>query len=180
MASITENSLFGWREIEELGDLKRLQLVLSVLPDEPLVYALEQARGRGRNDYPVRAMWNALVAGVVFGHESVQSLRRELQRNAQLRELCGFDPVLGAAAGPPAWAYSRFLRRLLECPEEIEAIFDRLVDALSAELPDFGRELAVDSKAIPSHPAATAHHLIDMVVWVGHIVKSIRFFPRGS
>ena len=26
---------------------------------------LEAARGRGRDDYPVRAMWNSVLAGIV-------------------------------------------------------------------------------------------------------------------
>ena len=51
------------------------------------------ADGRGRDDYPVRAMWRALVAGVVFGHESSASLLRELGRNPALLEVCGFDPL---------------------------------------------------------------------------------------
>ena len=37
MAIIAERSLFGWKEIEELGDLERLHLVLSNLPDEELM-----------------------------------------------------------------------------------------------------------------------------------------------
>ena len=42
---------------------------------------LEAARGRGRDDYPVRAMWNSVLAGIVFQHPSIESLRRELSRN---------------------------------------------------------------------------------------------------
>ena len=38
--------------------------VLKALPDEELLTALEQRRGRGRDDYPIRAMWRALVAGM--------------------------------------------------------------------------------------------------------------------
>ena len=34
------------------------QLVLDALPDEPLTQLLERRRGHGRNDYPVRPMWN--------------------------------------------------------------------------------------------------------------------------
>ncbi len=151
MATIAQNPLFGWRDVGELGDLERLRLVLEYLPDEPLMRTLEQARGRGRDEYPVRAMWNTLLAGIVFGHESVASLRRELLRNAQLRELCGLDPLAGVAAVAPGWVYTRFMRRLLESHEEVEAIFDRLVDALCEELPEFGRVIAVDGKAIGSH-----------------------------
>ena len=101
--------LFDWDQMIELGDLERLQWVLDTLPDEALMLRLEAARGRGRNTYPVRALWNSALAGVVFQHPSIESLRRELGRNAQLRVLCGF---VGAAV-PPASAYTRFLGRLM-------------------------------------------------------------------
>ena len=113
MAMIPQKQLFSWEEIENLGDLQRLELVLKYLPDEPLMRSLESHRGRGRNDYPIRAVWNSILAGVVFQHHSIESLRRELFRNGQLRGLCGFDVSQAAAAVPPAHAYSRFLKLLL-------------------------------------------------------------------
>ena len=148
---IPQKPMFGWKEIEALGDLERLRLVLEHLPDEPLMRVLEQARGRGRDEYPVRPMWNTLLAGIVFEHPSVESLRRELLRNGQLRQLCGLDPIQGAQAVLPAWAYSRFLRNLLEAQDPVQAMFDSLVEELSAALPDLGRRMAVDGKAIASH-----------------------------
>lgn len=78
--STTSNVLFCWDDVEKLPELRRLELVLDTLPDEELVAALEAERGRGRNDYPVRAMWRALVAGGVFGHRSIASLLREFRR----------------------------------------------------------------------------------------------------
>ncbi|MCY4343057.1 MAG: transposase [Gammaproteobacteria bacterium] len=54
---------------------------------------MEAKRGFGRCEYPVRAMWRALVAGVVFGHVSSASLLRELGRNPTLLAACGFDPL---------------------------------------------------------------------------------------
>lgn len=75
-------------------------MVLDHLPDEELMRKLEQERGKGRDDYPVRAVWNSILAGIVFQHPSIESLRRELLRNAQLREICGFDPCLGERAVP--------------------------------------------------------------------------------
>jgi hypothetical protein len=42
---------------------------------------LEEERDKGQNDYPVRSVWNSILAGVVYEHRSVQSLRRELKRN---------------------------------------------------------------------------------------------------
>jgi hypothetical protein len=90
MAIIPQLRIFGWKEIEELGDLERLRLVLEYMPDEELMRQLEQERYKGRDDYPVRAMWNSLLAGIVFQHETIEKLRRELARNGQLREMCGF------------------------------------------------------------------------------------------
>ena len=64
MAIIAQRPMFGWEEIESVGDLGRLKLVLESLPDEQLMGRLEAQRGkRGRDDYPVRPMWNALIAG---------------------------------------------------------------------------------------------------------------------
>ena len=151
MAIIPQKQLFQWEEIEQLGDLERLSLVLKHLPDEQLMQALQRERGNGRDDYPIRAVWNSIVAGVVFQHPSVESLRRELLRNGQLRNLCGFDPAKGQAAVPPPWAYTRFLKLLFARIEMVNAMFDRLVDELCKLLPDFGKMLAADSKGIRSH-----------------------------
>ena len=91
MAIIPQQRLFGWEEIQTLGDLERLRLVLRYMPDENLMRTLERKRGNGRDDYPIRAMWNSLLAGIVYEHEKIERLRRELDRNGQLRAMCGFD-----------------------------------------------------------------------------------------
>ena len=126
-----------------LPDLARLRLVLDTLPDEDIVAALDAGRGRGRNDYPVLAMWRALLAGIVFQHASIQSLLRELGRNPALLELCGFDPLpfqgvptTALREGPKGrpcavthraavrstvpshWNFSRFLGRLVRLADE--------------------------------------------------------------
>ena len=151
MATIAQKSLFRWEEIEDLGDLQRLRLVLEWMPDEALMGKLEHKRGKGRDDYPIRAMWNSILAGVVFQHSSRASLVRELSRNAQLRQCCGFDPLKGASGVPSSWAYTRFLRLLMNHSEEIEGMFGGLVERLREVLPGFGRLLAVDGKAVRSH-----------------------------
>jgi hypothetical protein len=151
MAIIPQKSLFGWRDVEELGDLERLVLVLETMPDEKLVSTMEKDRFRGRNDYPVRAVWNAMLAGMVYQHPTVASLLRELKRNAQLREVCGFDLFLGIDAVPTQWAFSRFLKRLsTKYADYVEQMFDELVAEVIHLLPDFGSNLAIDGKAIQS------------------------------
>ena len=77
MAIIPQISLFNWQDdIEILGDLERLQLVLNTLPDESLVQTLEKERGQGRDGFPVRAMWNGLISGLIYQHVSTASLLR--------------------------------------------------------------------------------------------------------
>jgi hypothetical protein len=145
MAIIPQMKLFEWVEIENLGDLIRLHLVLEAMPDEKLMKALEKSRGKGRNDYPVRAMWNSVLAGIVFQHDNVEKLRRELGRNGQLRALCGFEGRV-----PKPWDYTRFLKALMKQEILIEEIFEELVKQLAKVLPGFGKRLAIDSKAISS------------------------------
>jgi hypothetical protein len=107
-------------------------------------------RGHGRNDHPIRAMWNSILAGIVFEHASIESLRRELNRNAQLREMCGFDPLAGVNAVPSKSAYNRFLASLLMREPLIREIFDSLVKELMIVFPSFGTNIAGDGKAIQS------------------------------
>jgi hypothetical protein len=151
MASITQKSLFCWEDVTVLGDLERLSLVIKHLPDEKLIQVLEDERNRGRNDYPVRAMFNSLLAAVVFEHGSIESLRRELLRNGQLRDICGFDLWRGANAVPSSSAYSRFLKNLMKHQQEFCEVFEMMVGLLGELLPDFGKDLAIDGKAIASH-----------------------------
>ncbi|MDH7573125.1 MAG: transposase [Clostridia bacterium] len=98
----------------------------------------------------MRAVRNSILAGIVYQHPSIESLRRELKRNGQLRHLCGIDPVRGEEAVPPAWVYSRFLKKLMARQNLLEAMFNRLVEELTKHLPDFGRVLPVGGKAIAS------------------------------
>jgi hypothetical protein len=142
--------LLKWYQIDAASDLERLSLVLEAIPDEPLMKTLEQERGRGRDEYPIRATWNSVLAGVVFQHTSVASLRRELRRNAELRQLCGFDPLLGEEAIPTDSGYSNFLESVMRHEEMIRAMCHLLVEKLRLYLSDLGKYLAIDGKALPS------------------------------
>jgi len=155
MAIIPQMKLFGWEQIQSLGDLERLRLVLEHMPDQKLMRHLELERGQGRDDYPIRAVWNSILAGIVYQHPSVASLKRELSRNGQLREMCGFrwEKI------PPQWVYSRFFLKLYQHKELVNEIFDTLIKQCYAELPGFGRNLACDGKPINSAARRKKKHL---------------------
>jgi len=139
-------------EIEILGDLERLLLAMLGLCDEALMIRLESKRGNGRDDYPVRVMWNLIIAMKVFGHRTVESFRRELSRNSQLRKLCGLcDFGRKKHLVPPARVFSKFLALLMEEQAELDDIFKRQVSELAEELPEFGKNAAGDGKYIDSY-----------------------------
>jgi hypothetical protein len=126
-------------------------------------------------------MWNAVLAGIVFQHESIESLIRELSRNPSLLEACGFDPtpitmqpearlerdektgkmkVIRSEAQAPhyqvpmSWNFSRFLKNVIALEDEQKMISEmvrRLRESLIAELPDFGKHLGYDGKSINSY-----------------------------
>ena len=185
MAAIIKPYLFSWKDVTAHSDLDRFYFVRDNLPDKKLVLTLEEWRGNGRDDFPVRAMWNGVIAGVVFQHESIESLIRELSRNPALLEACGFNilprhnkPVAelkrneetgrmeilrsGAEEAyyyvPDSWNFSRFLKNVIELEESegmVTGMIRQLREELMEELPDFGRHLGYDGKAIDSH--STGH-----------------------
>jgi hypothetical protein len=150
MAKILQPSLFNWNAIEAKSDLERFYLVRDNLPDEPIVVVLEKNRGKGRDDFPVRAMWNAVLAGIVFQHESIESLIRELSRNPSLLEACGFDPT-PITKQPEARLERDETTGKMKVIRTISEMVRRLRENLMAELPDFGKHLGYDGKAIDSH-----------------------------
>ena len=148
--------LFSWNDVDALPDLRRLDLVLEYLPDAGVIETLRARRSRGRNDYPVSALWRALVAGAVFQHASIESLLRELNRGPGLLTQCGFNPLPlqskppreviahpetgkeTAALRPSAWNFSRFLGQLEKAETEtgcVSGMMERLRERLQEVLP---------------------------------------------
>ena len=148
---ITQTSVFDYTEIEKLGDLERLNIAMEGIDDEKLMKKLESRRKNGRDDYPIRVMWNLLIAMIVFGHKTVESFRRELHRNSQLRRICGlFDHEKRKHLVPPSRVFSGFFKALSEENKEIARIFDVQVGELYELIPEFGKKIAGDGKYIES------------------------------
>ncbi len=170
--------LFSWDDVDALPDLQRVRFVLDHLPDQDIIAALSGMRGR--NDFPVRAMWNALVAGIVLQHPTAATLLREMRRSPALLELCGFEALPRQSAPvaqirrnpdtgrmertekpqpmrspvPNAWAFSRFMANVVQLElrqKMISNLVPRLHRELMKVLPDYGRFLGADGKAIRSH-----------------------------
>lgn len=157
MSSISQICMFDYSEIEILGDLERLKIFFENVNDEELCESIEKERKNGRNDYPVRTMLNLIYAIKIFGHRSVESFRRELSRNAQLRIVCGLSDGKYKYFNerkhlvPPARVFSRFLKILRKHTEEIEKINEELIKFMYENLEGFGEDGAVDGKYLDSY-----------------------------
>lgn len=138
--------------------LHRLRFMIEVLDHEPLIRRLEKQRKGRRNDYPVRAMWYSLLGAMVYGHASIGKLREELERNGEMRQLCGLSLIprvirvngrqIVCPTAPSKDAYYRFIKKLTENQDLLDAMFQSLTGQLAEELPDLGQFLAIDGKAV--------------------------------
>ena len=157
MNTITQETIFDYMEIEILGDLERLKLCLDNIDDEKLYKMLEEKRGNGRNDFPVRVMLNLTYAMKIFGHRSVESFRRELSRNSQLRKVCGLKDedylYLGKRKTliPKARVFTNFFKAIVECQKELDSMFEKDVKFMYDNLEGFGKDCALDGKLLDSY-----------------------------
>ena len=154
MKIITQLDLFDYSEIEVLGDLERVKYVIDNVPDDMIVEKLKKIRGKGRNEYPVEAVWNSLLAMPILGHDTVNSMRRELFRNAQLRKLLGFKDVdysLGKCKlVPPPKAFTNMFNNLKKIEPELKKTFYKLREFMYENLKEFGKDIGEDGKIIES------------------------------
>ena len=157
MNNISQISIFDYSEIENLGNLERLKLFFENIEDNELCKSIEKERKNGRNDYPVRTMLNLIYAMKIFGHRSVESFRRELARNSQLRIACGLSEGKYKYFGerkhliPPARVSTGFLNKLKNHKNEINKIIENEIKFMYENLEGFGKDCAVDGKYLDTY-----------------------------
>jgi Transposase DDE domain/Transposase domain (DUF772) len=147
--------LFAWGELEDCPTLQTIRDFLDAVPDHDLLQGLRQARGKGRDDYPVAVLWRVVLLTIALRHTSFNACLAELHRNPSLCRLLGLD---GEADIPNGWNLSRFLDVLGEEPHlsALRAAFDALAQGLGAAVPDLGRHTAGDATALSARPKRDA------------------------
>ena len=93
----------------EGDDNHRLMMVLNALEDDALIQKLEWERKGRRDRYPVRMLWQSLIAAKVYGIATINGLIRELYRNESLRKVVGIRHV---KLVPKPWQFSRLFAKL--------------------------------------------------------------------
>jgi hypothetical protein len=139
--------LFAWSELEDSPSLKTIRAVLASLPDQPLLDALTQARGHGRNDYPLERLWGVVVLSALCRHVWLNDCLAELHRNPALCRLLGIRQVADIP-GPHNLSRSLDLLGRAEPLRALRGAFDALVADLGRVVPDLGRHTAGDSTAL--------------------------------
>lgn len=144
---IIQTPLFDFEAFIAERGKDRLTLVLEALPAEKLLIALEKEHWTGRKGYLVRGMWSAFIAGVLYDCHSIADIARLLEKNRDVRLVCGFakDDLPGEDA------LGRFLKKLLAHEGLLEECFSGLVEKLRLSLPGFGAKLAVDATDIEAY-----------------------------
>jgi hypothetical protein len=139
--------LFAWDALEDSPSLQTLRAFLACIPDERLLDSLRNARGKGRNDYPVSVLWGTFLLAIVLRHHCMDACLQDLERNPALRLLIGIEAEEDV---PKPHNMSRFAATLGEEPHLglLREVFDVLVQRLGAVVPDLGKDTAGDSTGL--------------------------------
>jgi Transposase DDE domain/Transposase domain (DUF772) len=132
--------LFAWEELDDSPTLNDIRQLLAALPDAKLLESLRTARGKGRNDYPVRVLWGVEILRIALRHMYMEDCLAELRRNAGLRQLIGIDHE---SQVPSKWNMSRFEETLGQEPHRTH-----LKEIFNAAVPDLGSNVAGDATAL--------------------------------
>ena len=106
----------------------------------------EYRHGVGRRGYSNKTLWRAYLASFILNLPSTNELIRRLQEDSALREVCGFGDSL-----PHRTTFNRFINRLADHQDLIEAALLGLTNDLKTGLPGLGDVVAVDSTVVESY-----------------------------
>jgi hypothetical protein len=142
-----QKPLFAWDCLEDHPALATIKQLLETIPDGKLLDGLKTARGKGRDDYPVRVLWGVVLLTIALRHTGFEACMGELRRNPVLAKLIGIRSISDV---PRGWNISRFLDVLGQEPHrlELEAMFNRMIQRLGEAVPDLGRATAGDSTSL--------------------------------
>jgi hypothetical protein len=145
--------LFAWGQLEDCPTQETIRAFLAAIPDQPLLAGLRQARGPGRDDYPVERLWRVVLLTIALRHRSFNDCRAELHRNPAL---CRLIAVTGEEQIPHPWNLARFLDTLGQEPHlmALRAVFDALARRLGLAVPDLGCDTAGDATALKARAKA--------------------------
>ena len=153
-----------WQDYFDYCELDRLRGIFAQIDLTEVSREIRRHRnGKGRQDWPIEAMLQAVLAMIVLQHRSVASFRRELMRNPTLMIALGFELKAPPNGERNPWAryrvpsdgaFSRFKQTLIEVDEAtgcVQALFEAQRHKLTDLLPDFGQRVGYDGLCSMRH-----------------------------
>ena len=111
-----------------------------------LIGELEATRWTGRPGYPIRTMVGLALA------KSLYALPTWTKVTALVADHWKLQRVLGCEGDPPSvYAAYRFAEKLRRHGDKLERCIDAVVEGLTAKLPTYGRDLAIDASDMPAY-----------------------------
>jgi IS5 family transposase len=108
-----------------------------------LIGELDALRWTGRKGYGARALVGACLVKTLY------ALPTWTRVAAIISEHPGLQDALGGC--PSLWACYRFTTKLREHRPLLSDFLDRVAESLRAELPGYGRDLAIDASDLPAY-----------------------------
>ena len=162
-----------WQDYFDYCELDRLRGIFAQIDLTEVSREIRLHRNsKGRQDWPIEAMLQAVLAMIVLQHRSVASFRRELMRNPTLMIALSFELKAAANGERNPWsryrvpsdgAFSRFKQTLIKVDEAtgcVQALFEAQRHKLTDLLPDFGQRVGYDGLCRMLHRMAKRSSLI--------------------
>ena len=107
-----------------------------------LVSELDELRWTGRKGYGARTLVAACLVKSLYAIPTWTRVVALIREHAALREACG--------GAPSVFACYRFATKLRQHKSLLEACLDRLAASLREQLPEMGRDVAIDGSDLPA------------------------------
>ena len=129
--------------VHRRSDAEQLAGLLDSREVASLIAELEATRWTGRPGYPIRAMVGMALVKALY---AIPTWTRVV---ALVAEHAALAATLGAA--PLADACYRFTAKLRRHGDRLDACIASVLTSLRSELPDFGKDVAVDGSDLPAY-----------------------------
>ena len=117
-----------------------IESIFEQIDASELLERLDEYRWTGRRGYSPESMWRATLLRYLLNVRYTRDLIVQLRMSARLRLICGFRNGV-----PSESTFSRFLKRLGDHQDLVDAILRQVIDIVGGQLKNFGRTVALDS-----------------------------------
>jgi hypothetical protein len=134
-------------KVAPLSAVGQLAEVLDSPEIAALVSDLEATRWTGRPGYPIRGMIGMALAKSLYAVPTWTRTVALVREHAALRAaICGSSQDV-----PSVYACYRFTTKLRTFGDMLTGCIDRVTAGLSAQLPEYGRNVAIDGSDMPAY-----------------------------